>query len=202
MCCTFLGMIQCFIAQYSDTLKFNFFISNTRFSDSFFSLNPYPPLPSSEPQLLPVGMVLEGSSEALCPPPSLELRPSCNKSQPSPPLGSSSQSHDGVFSEDKEPVKYGELIVLGWDHEVLFLLMYIVLYVHLWLSLSSSRLLVSGTWPRINSIIFNLIQLILGLCVFLVFLWVNTLVLKNIFSQLCFSLKTSSVSVAFKFMNY
>lgn len=69
--------------------------------------------PSSEPQLWPVGMVLEGSSEALCPPPSLELRPSCNKSQPSPPLGSSSQPHDGVFPEDKEPVKYGELIVLG-----------------------------------------------------------------------------------------
>ncbi|KAK1889676.1 E3 ubiquitin-protein ligase pellino like 1 [Dissostichus eleginoides] len=58
-------------------------------------------------------MVLEGSSEALCPPPSLELRPSCNKSQPSPPLGSSSTPHDGVFPEDKEPVKYGELIVLG-----------------------------------------------------------------------------------------
>ncbi|KAM9426561.1 E3 ubiquitin-protein ligase pellino homolog 3 isoform 2-T2 [Pholidichthys leucotaenia] len=58
-------------------------------------------------------MVLEGSSEALCPPPSLELRPSCNKSQPSPPLCSSSQPHDGVFPEEKEPVKYGELIVLG-----------------------------------------------------------------------------------------
>ncbi|XP_035485708.2 E3 ubiquitin-protein ligase pellino homolog 1 isoform X3 [Scophthalmus maximus] len=68
---------------------------------------------SSEPQLWPVGMVLEGSSEALCPPPSLELRPSCNKSQSSPPLSTSSQPHDGVFPEDKEPVKYGELIVLG-----------------------------------------------------------------------------------------
>uniref|UniRef100_A0AAV2KRI4 Pellino FHA domain-containing protein n=1 Tax=Knipowitschia caucasica TaxID=637954 RepID=A0AAV2KRI4_KNICA len=69
--------------------------------------------PHSEPQSGPVGMVLEGSSEALCPPPSLELRPSCNKSQASPPLGCSSQPHDAVFSEDKEPVKYGELIVLG-----------------------------------------------------------------------------------------
>ncbi|GLD66677.1 E3 ubiquitin-protein ligase pellino homolog 1-like isoform X1 [Lates japonicus] len=61
----------------------------------------------SEPQLWQVGMVLEGSSEALCPPPSLELRPSCNKSQSSPPLSTSSQPHDGVFHEDKEPVKYG-----------------------------------------------------------------------------------------------
>ncbi|XP_066538036.1 E3 ubiquitin-protein ligase pellino homolog 1 [Hoplias malabaricus] len=58
-------------------------------------------------------MVLEGSSEALCPPPSLELRPSCNKNQPSPPLGSSSQPHDALFPGDKEPIKYGELIVLG-----------------------------------------------------------------------------------------
>ncbi|XP_041723786.1 E3 ubiquitin-protein ligase pellino homolog 1 isoform X2 [Coregonus clupeaformis] len=58
-------------------------------------------------------MVLEGSSEALCPPPSLELRPSCNKSQPLPPLGSCSTPHDGLFPGDKEPVKYGELIVLG-----------------------------------------------------------------------------------------
>ncbi|XP_063042443.1 E3 ubiquitin-protein ligase pellino homolog 1 [Engraulis encrasicolus] len=62
-------------------------------------------------------MVLEGSSEALCPPPSLELRPSCNKGQPSPPLGSGSQPLDSLFSgdkdKDKEPVKYGELIVLG-----------------------------------------------------------------------------------------
>ncbi|XP_024864045.1 E3 ubiquitin-protein ligase pellino homolog 3 isoform X2 [Kryptolebias marmoratus] len=58
-------------------------------------------------------MVLKGSSEALCPPPSLELRPSCNKSQSSPPLDSSSQPHNGVFPEDKEPVKYGELIILG-----------------------------------------------------------------------------------------
>ncbi|XP_067255816.1 E3 ubiquitin-protein ligase pellino homolog 1 isoform X3 [Chanodichthys erythropterus] len=58
-------------------------------------------------------MVLEGSSEALCPPPSLELRPSCNKNQPSPPLGSGSQSHDALCPEDKEPIKYGELIVLG-----------------------------------------------------------------------------------------
>lgn len=58
-------------------------------------------------------MVLEGSSEALCPPPSLELRPSCNKSQASPPLGSGSQPHDSLFPGDKEPVKYGELIVLG-----------------------------------------------------------------------------------------
>ncbi|KAL6490470.1 E3 ubiquitin-protein ligase pellino homolog 1 [Colossoma macropomum] len=58
-------------------------------------------------------MVLEGSSEALCPPPSLELRPSCNKSQPSPPLGSGSQPHDALFPGDKEPIKYGELIVLG-----------------------------------------------------------------------------------------
>lgn len=98
-----------FIA-YSVAFKMTFSISNTRPS---LSLNPYPTLPSSEPQLWPVGMVLEGSSEALCPPPSLELRPSCNKSQPSPPLGSSSQPHDGVFPEDKEPVKYGELIVLG-----------------------------------------------------------------------------------------
>ncbi|KAG7235109.1 hypothetical protein INR49_003213, partial [Caranx melampygus] len=76
---------------------------------------PGPPLANisgSEPQLWPVGMVLEGSSEALCPPPSLELRPSCNKSQSSPPLSTSSQPHDGVFPEDKEPVKYGELIVL------------------------------------------------------------------------------------------
>lgn len=68
---------------------------------------------SSDPHAWPVGMVLEGSSESLCPPPSLELRPSCNKSQATPPLGSSSQPHDGVFPEDKEPVKYGELIVLG-----------------------------------------------------------------------------------------
>ncbi|XP_049618288.1 E3 ubiquitin-protein ligase pellino homolog 1 isoform X1 [Syngnathus scovelli] len=58
-------------------------------------------------------MVLEGSSEALCPPPSLELRPSCNKSQPSPPLGSSSQLPDEVFPDDRETVTYGELIVLG-----------------------------------------------------------------------------------------
>ncbi|TRY55356.1 hypothetical protein DNTS_020903 [Danionella cerebrum] len=58
-------------------------------------------------------MVLEGSSEALCPPPSLELRPSCNKNQPSPPLGSGSQSHDALCPEDKDPIKYGELIVLG-----------------------------------------------------------------------------------------
>uniref|UniRef100_A0A9J8CAK7 Pellino E3 ubiquitin protein ligase family member 3 n=1 Tax=Cyprinus carpio carpio TaxID=630221 RepID=A0A9J8CAK7_CYPCA len=58
-------------------------------------------------------MVLEGSSEALCPPPSLELRPSCNKNQPSPPLGSGSQSHDALCPEDKAPIKYGELIVLG-----------------------------------------------------------------------------------------
>ncbi|XP_015251099.1 PREDICTED: E3 ubiquitin-protein ligase pellino homolog 1-like isoform X2 [Cyprinodon variegatus] len=73
-----------------------------------------PPLADrGEPQVWPVGMVLKGSSEALCPPPSLELRPSCNKSQPSPPLGSGSQPHDGVITEDKEPVKYGELIVLG-----------------------------------------------------------------------------------------
>ncbi|CAB1345093.1 unnamed protein product [Coregonus sp. 'balchen'] len=69
---------------------------------------------SCEPTLWPVGMVLEGSSEALCPPPSLELRPSCNKSQPLPPLGSCSTPHDGLFPGDKEPVKYGELIVLGW----------------------------------------------------------------------------------------
>lgn len=68
---------------------------------------------SRDPHAWPVGMVLEGSSESLCPPPSLELRPSCNKSQATPPLGSSSQPHDGVFPEDKEPVKYGELIVLG-----------------------------------------------------------------------------------------
>ncbi|XP_057186194.1 E3 ubiquitin-protein ligase pellino homolog 2 isoform X2 [Triplophysa rosa] len=58
-------------------------------------------------------MVLEGSSEALCPSPSLELRPSCNKSQPSPTLGSGSQSHNALCPEDKEPIKYGELIVLG-----------------------------------------------------------------------------------------
>ncbi|KAJ3584934.1 hypothetical protein NHX12_013657 [Muraenolepis orangiensis] len=66
-------------------------------------------------------MVLEGSSEALCPAPSLELRPSCNdtKSQPPPsPSPSPSPSplllpHDAVFPADKEPVKYGELIVLG-----------------------------------------------------------------------------------------
>ncbi|KAK6323087.1 hypothetical protein J4Q44_G00054260 [Coregonus suidteri] len=62
-----------------------------------------------KPTLWSVGMVLEGSSEALCPPPSLELRPSCNKS----PLGSCSTPHDGLFPGDKEPVKYGELIVLG-----------------------------------------------------------------------------------------
>lgn len=68
---------------------------------------------SGDPPAWPVGMVLEGSSESLCPPPSLELRPSCNKSQATPPLGSSSQPHDGLFPEDKEPVKYGELIVLG-----------------------------------------------------------------------------------------
>ncbi|KAF3836740.1 hypothetical protein F7725_004204 [Dissostichus mawsoni] len=67
----------------------------------------------SEPQLWPVGMVLEGSSEALCPPPSLELRPSCNKSQPSPPLGSSSTPHDGVFPEDKEPVKHNGSLANG-----------------------------------------------------------------------------------------
>uniref|UniRef100_A0A8C7LYF1 Pellino E3 ubiquitin protein ligase family member 3 n=1 Tax=Oncorhynchus mykiss TaxID=8022 RepID=A0A8C7LYF1_ONCMY len=54
-------------------------------------------------------MVLEGSSEALCPPPSLELRPSCNKSPP----GSCSTPHDGLFTGDKEPIKYGELMVLG-----------------------------------------------------------------------------------------
>lgn len=63
--------------------------------------------------LWPVGMVLEGSSEALCPPPSLELRPSCNKGQPSPTLGSGSQPHDDIYQTDKEQVKYGELIVLG-----------------------------------------------------------------------------------------
>ncbi|XP_051934136.1 E3 ubiquitin-protein ligase pellino homolog 1 [Hippocampus zosterae] len=57
-------------------------------------------------------MVLEGSSEALCPPPSLELRPSY-KSQPLPPLGSSSRLPDGVFPDDREPITYGELIVLG-----------------------------------------------------------------------------------------
>ncbi|KAJ8008098.1 hypothetical protein DPEC_G00101240 [Dallia pectoralis] len=67
----------------------------------------------SEPTVWLVGMVLEGSSEALCPPPSLELRPSCNKSQASPPLGSGSAPHGGLFPGDKEPVKYGELIVLG-----------------------------------------------------------------------------------------
>ncbi|KPP77397.1 E3 ubiquitin-protein ligase pellino 1-like [Scleropages formosus] len=60
-------------------------------------------------------MVLEGSSEALYPPPSLELRPSCNKSQPSPPLGSGSQPHDSFYQGDKEQVKYGELIVLGYN---------------------------------------------------------------------------------------
>ncbi|XP_029106610.1 E3 ubiquitin-protein ligase pellino homolog 1 isoform X1 [Scleropages formosus] len=65
--------------------------------------------------LWPVGMVLEGSSEALYPPPSLELRPSCNKSQPSPPLGSGSQPHDSFYQGDKEQVKYGELIVLGYN---------------------------------------------------------------------------------------
>ncbi|CAG5929589.1 unnamed protein product [Menidia menidia] len=58
-------------------------------------------------------MVLEGSSEALCPPPSLELRASCNKNQSSPPLGPSSQTHKVIFPEDKEPIKYGELILLG-----------------------------------------------------------------------------------------
>lgn len=78
------------------------------------SLPPSSLPPSCEPTLWPAGMVLEGSSEALCPPPSLELRPSCNKSQPSPPLGSCSTPHDGLFPGDKEPVKYGELIVLGW----------------------------------------------------------------------------------------
>ncbi|XP_066574996.1 E3 ubiquitin-protein ligase pellino homolog 1 isoform X2 [Amia ocellicauda] len=61
-------------------------------------------------------MVLEGSSEALCPPPTLELRPSCNKTvASSPTLGSSSQHHDSLFPGDKEPVKYGELIVLGYN---------------------------------------------------------------------------------------
>lgn len=70
--------------------------------------------PSSDPHAWPVGMVLEGSSESLCPPPSLELRPSCTRGQATPPLGSSSQAHDaGVFPDDKELVKYGELIVLG-----------------------------------------------------------------------------------------
>lgn len=89
-------------------LKMQFIYSGTHSSFSFLVHC------SSEPQLRPVGMVLEGSSEALCPPPSLELRPSCNKSQTSPPLGTSSQPHDGVFPEEKEPIKYGELIVLGW----------------------------------------------------------------------------------------
>ncbi|KAI5609606.1 E3 ubiquitin-protein ligase pellino-like 1-like [Silurus asotus] len=68
---------------------------------------------AASPCTWPSDMVLEGSSEALCPPPSLELRPSCNKSQPSPPLDSGSQSHDAIFSGDQEPTKYGELIVLG-----------------------------------------------------------------------------------------
>ncbi|XP_066574998.1 E3 ubiquitin-protein ligase pellino homolog 1 isoform X3 [Amia ocellicauda] len=68
------------------------------------------------PVLVPAGMVLEGSSEALCPPPTLELRPSCNKTvASSPTLGSSSQHHDSLFPGDKEPVKYGELIVLGYN---------------------------------------------------------------------------------------
>ncbi|KAA0722997.1 E3 ubiquitin-protein ligase pellino -like protein 1 [Triplophysa tibetana] len=57
-------------------------------------------------------MVLEGSSEALCPSPSLDLRLSCNKSQPSPALGSGSP-HNALCPEDKEPIKYGELIVMG-----------------------------------------------------------------------------------------
>ncbi|XP_069036586.1 E3 ubiquitin-protein ligase pellino homolog 1-like isoform X2 [Lepisosteus oculatus] len=49
-------------------------------------------------------MVLEGSSEALCPPPSLDLRPS-------PPPGSGPHPHEG----DREAAKYGELIVLGYN---------------------------------------------------------------------------------------
>ncbi|KAG5844126.1 hypothetical protein ANANG_G00158200 [Anguilla anguilla] len=65
--------------------------------------------------LWPVGMVLEGSSEALCPPPSLELRSPCKKGQPPPPLGSITHPHQGLYPGDKEPVKYGELIVLGYN---------------------------------------------------------------------------------------
>ncbi|KAJ8346550.1 hypothetical protein SKAU_G00279510 [Synaphobranchus kaupii] len=49
------------------------------------------------------------------PPSSLELRPSCNKSQPSPPLGPGSQPQDGLCPGEKEPVVYGELIVLGYN---------------------------------------------------------------------------------------
>ncbi|KAG9338198.1 hypothetical protein JZ751_026948, partial [Albula glossodonta] len=60
-------------------------------------------------------MVLEGSSEALCPPPSLELRSPCSKSQPAPPLGSITHPHQGLYPGDKEPVKYGDLIVLGYN---------------------------------------------------------------------------------------
>ncbi|KAJ8348286.1 hypothetical protein SKAU_G00268750 [Synaphobranchus kaupii] len=60
--------------------------------------------------LWPVGMVLEGSSEALCPPPSLELRSPCNRSQ-----GPPAHPHLGLYPGDKEPVKYGELIVLGYN---------------------------------------------------------------------------------------
>ncbi|KAI1902626.1 hypothetical protein AGOR_G00017890 [Albula goreensis] len=67
------------------------------------------------PVLWPVGMVLEGSSEALCPPPSLELRSPCSKSQPAPPLGSITHPHQGLYPGDKEPVKYGDLIVLGYN---------------------------------------------------------------------------------------
>ncbi|KAG7484939.1 hypothetical protein MATL_G00055650 [Megalops atlanticus] len=72
-------------------------------------------VPDHAPVLWPVAMVLEGSSEALCPPPSLELRPPCNKSQPSAPLGSGPHPPEGLYPGDKEPVKYGELIVLGYN---------------------------------------------------------------------------------------
>ncbi|XP_035263393.1 E3 ubiquitin-protein ligase pellino homolog 3-like [Anguilla anguilla] len=60
-------------------------------------------------------MVLEGSTEALCPPSSLELRPSCNKSQHSSPACPGPQSQDGLCPGEKEPVVYGELIVLGYN---------------------------------------------------------------------------------------
>uniref|UniRef100_A0A8C4X2I7 Pellino E3 ubiquitin protein ligase family member 3 n=1 Tax=Erpetoichthys calabaricus TaxID=27687 RepID=A0A8C4X2I7_ERPCA len=62
-------------------------------------------------------MVLEGSSEALCPPSSLDLRQSCKKttSSSSSPLVPASQHHDNLIINDKDPVKYGELIVLGYN---------------------------------------------------------------------------------------
>ncbi|MBN3282837.1 PELI3 ligase, partial [Polyodon spathula] len=69
----------------------------------------------------PRAMVLEGSSEAVCSPSSLELRQSGHRTSSSSSSSSSDssssplQNHDAFLSNEKEPAQYGELIVLGYN---------------------------------------------------------------------------------------